>query len=392
MHDAAAPARLIRDDTEALVVATSFRDAFAAGAPARDRERDLPHEEIAALSQSGLWAITVPAEAGGAAVRHGTVAEVLALLAEADGSIAQIPQNHFSTIETLRHVASEAQRDAIHARVLAGARLGNAEAERGPPAILRATPQGFRLDGRKAYCTGSLFADLLSVTARDESGRLMLAIIERDAPGLEIRDDWSGMGQRTTASGTAILDGVAVAADRVMPLDRAYGQRSPVGAFAQLLHAAIDLGLARGALRAAGAFVRDRSRPFRDAGVVRAQDDPLLLERFGALQVQTHAAEAMLARAAASLDVARAAPSDDAYAAASIAVAEAKVLTTEAALAAGSGLFELAGTHATLSEYDLDRYWRDARTHTLHDPVRWKYHAIGAWFLNGTKPPVRSYL
>ena len=392
MHQAAAPARLIRDDAEALATAAAFRDAFAPGAAERDQTRRLPHAEVAALAQSGLWAITVPAADGGAEVRCGTVAEALALLAEADGSIAQIPQNHFSTIETLRHVASAAQRRAIHARVLAGARFGNAEAERGPPTTLRATPEGFRIDGRKAYSTGALFADLITVSARDESGRAMLAIVERGAAGLTLVDDWSGMGQRTTGSGTTILDGVVVPAERVMPLDRAFGERSPVGAFAQLLHAAIDLGLARGALRAAGDFVRNRSRPFRDAGVDRAQDDPLLLERFGRLQVAAHAAEAMLARAAATLDAARVAPGEAAYAAASIAVAEAKVLTTEAALAAASGLFELAGAHATLAEYGLDRFWRDARTHTLHDPARWKYHAIGDYFLTGTAPPLRSYL
>jgi len=392
MSEAAAPARQIRTDEEALAVAATFRDAFATGAAGRDRDRRLPYAEVAALSQSGLWAITVPAEDGGAEVRHGTAAEVLALLAEADGSIAQIPQNHFATVETLRLVASVEQRRALFARVLAGARFGNAEAERGQPAMLRATADGFRLDGEKAYSTGALFADLITVTARDEGGRLMLAIVEPGAPGLTLRDDWSGMGQRTTGSGTTLLDGVVVRPEWVMPLDRAFGERSPVGAFAQLLHAAIDLGLARGALRAAGAFVRERSRPFRDAGVARAQDDPLLLERFGALHVQAHAAEAMLARAALALDATRAVPGEAACAAASIAVAEAKVLTTEAALAAGSGLFELAGTHATLAAYNLDRFWRDARTHTLHDPVRWKYHTIGAFFLNGTPPPVRSYL
>jgi alkylation response protein AidB-like acyl-CoA dehydrogenase len=100
----------------------------------------------------------------------------------------------------------------------------------------------------------------------------------------------------------------------------------------------------------------------------------------------------MLHRAALALDAARAEPGDDTLAAASIAVAEAKALTTEAALAAASGLFELAGTSATLSALNLDRYWRDARTHTLHDPVRWKYHAIGNYALNGEKPPIRTYL
>lgn len=392
MHQAAAPARLIRSDEEALAVAAAFRDRIAPGAAERDRDRRLPHEEVAALSQSGFWAITVPAAHGGADVGHRTLAEATALLAEGDPSIAQIPQNHFSTLETLRHVAAPAQQRDLFARVLAGARFGNAEAERGPPATLRAEGDGFRLDGRKAYSTGALFADLITVTARDGSGRPMLAIVERDAPGLTVLDDWSGMGQRTTASGTTLLDGVRVRPERVMSLEGAFGRRSPVGALAQLLHAAIDLGIARGALRATADFVRDRGRPFRDAGVERAQDDPLLLSRFGQLQVQVHAAEAMLSRAAGALDDARTAPSETTLVAASVAVAEAKTLTTDIALAAGSALFELAGAHATLAGYGLDRFWRDARTHTVHDPVRWKYHVIGNFHLNGIAPPPRSYL
>ncbi|MNN81713.1 Dibenzothiophene desulfurization enzyme C [compost metagenome] len=70
-----------------------------------------------------------------------------------------------------------------------------------------------------------------------------------------------------------------------------------------------------------------------------------------------------------------------------MAVAEARVLTTEIALKAGSKLFELAGSGATLTEHNLDRFWRNARTHTLHDPVRWKYHAVGNYYLNDTLPP-----
>ncbi|MBN9509004.1 MAG: SfnB family sulfur acquisition oxidoreductase [Alphaproteobacteria bacterium] len=392
MDDRSTPARLIRTEAEALAVAAEFRASLAEGAAERDRHRRLPLAEVAALSQSGLWAITVPREHGGADVGYAALAEVVARLAEGDSSVAQIPQNHFSTLETLRHIAPAPVQREFFARVLAGARFGNAEAERGPPAMLRPAETGFRLDGRKAYCTGALFAHFVTVTARDAEGRAVVAIVERDAPGLTLLDDWSGMGQRTTASGTAILDALAVPAARVLPLWQASARRTTIGALAQLLHAAIDLGIARAALAETARFVHERSRPFADAGVPRAADDPLLVVRFGQVQTRVHAAEAMLARAAASLDAARNAADETACSAASIAVAEAKVLTTEAALAAADALFELAGTHATLACYNLDRYWRDARTHTLHDPIRWKHHAIGDWHLNGAAPPIRSYL
>jgi alkylation response protein AidB-like acyl-CoA dehydrogenase len=77
---------------------------------------------------------------------------------------------------------------------------------------------------------------------------------------------------------------------------------------------------------------------------------------------------------------------------AKIAVAEAKVLTTDVALLAASKLFELAGTRSTLGEYSLHRFWRDARTHTLHDPVRWKYHAVGQFYLNDIQPSLHSWI
>ena len=79
-------------------------------------------------------------------------------------------------------------------------------------------------------------------------------------------------------------------------------------------------------------------------------------------------------------------PDEDDVARASVEVGEAKVLTTEIALLAGEKLFELAGTQSTLAEHNLDRHWRNARTHTLHDPVRWKYHLVGNYYLNGVKP------
>lgn len=383
--------RRIVADAQALAAAVAVRDRIGAGAAARDRERRLPRRELDALTETGLLAITVPDSFGGADVSHGTLAEVIALLAEGDASIGQIPQNHFATLETLRHVATEDQQRELFSLVLDGVRFGNAEAERGEPTRLRDDGRSLRLDGTKAYSTGALFADLITVTARDETGQLVLAIVPRDAPGLTVMDDWDGMGQRTTASGTTILDGVRVTANRVLPLHRAFARRTPIGAFAQLLHAAIDLGIARAAVGETGRFVRERTRAFADAGVAHAAEDPLLLERYGRLQVRLRCAEALLARAAARLDAARAAANDAALIAASIAVAEAKTQTTEAALDASSTLFELAGAQATRGVYNLDRLWRDARTHTLHDPVRWKYHAIGDFCLNGTAPPARPY-
>jgi alkylation response protein AidB-like acyl-CoA dehydrogenase len=84
-------------------------------------------------------------------------------------------------------------------------------------------------------------------------------------------------------------------------------------------------------------------------------------------------------------------PTEDSVGAAAVAVAQAKILTTEIAILAANKLHELAGTRSTLGEFNLDRHWRNARTHTLHDPVRWKYFHVGNHALNAVNPPRHAW-
>ncbi|NEE43230.1 SfnB family sulfur acquisition oxidoreductase, partial [Streptomyces sp. SID8455] len=144
------------------------------------------------------------------------------------------------------------------------------------------------------------------------------------------------------------------------------------GAIAQLLHTAIDAGIAAGALAEAVDFVRTRSRPWFESGYASAAEDPLLIQRFGELAVRHRAADALLVAAARAVDTARAGLDDDSAAEASIAVAAAKAYAGSAALEIADALFEVSGTRAALDSLNLHRHWRDARTHTLHDPARWK--------------------
>ena len=232
----------------------------------------------------------------------------------------------------------------------------------------------------------------MPVHAIDDDGKHVLAFLARDAEGLDIVDDWSGMGQRTTGSGTVKLDRVRVAPDRVVPAYLAFARPSVHGAIAQIIHAGIDVGIAHRAIEETIAFVRDHARPWADSGLDKASEDPFTLREIADLKVKLHAAEAVMARAGRIIDAGLADENAETAAAASIAVAEAKVLTTEIALQAANKLFELSGTRSALAALNLDRHWRDARTHTLHDPVRWKAHAIGQYVVNGVKPPRHSWL
>ena len=392
-------AHVIADDTEALGVAATLAEEFRAGASARDAERRLPREELDKLSAAGLLAVTVPAEYGGADVTTLTLAEIFRLLASADGSLAQIPQSHFAYVNVIHRQGTEEQRKFFYAELLAGRRFGNAQSEAGTKHVqdirTRLAPQpdgSYVLTGVKHYSTGALFADWIPVLARAEDDNLHVAYVPREAAGLTVIDDWDGMGQRTTASGTVRLDGVEVPADRVFPHHLTFQGPQLHGAVAQLLHAAIDAGIAAGALTEAAAFVRGKSRPWFESGVDTAAEDPLLIQRFGELALQVRASEALLREAARAVDAARADLTDDTSAEASIAVAAAKVQAAQTAVEVASALFEVSGTRAAVNSLNLHRHWRDARTHTLHDPARWKIQHIGRYVLNGTRPPRHGLL
>jgi SfnB family sulfur acquisition oxidoreductase len=389
-------AAVITSDAQALQLAGELAAHFRTDSALRDRERRLPHAELDLFSQSGLWGISVPKAHGGAGVSNVTLVRVVQLIAEADGSLGQIPQNHFYALEVLRVTGSATQQARLYAEALAGQRFGNALAELGTRTAHDRTTRlsrdgdGFRINGRKFYATGALYAQRIPTSVVDDDGVQHLAFVPRHSDGLSVIDDWSGFGQRTTGSGSVVLDNVYVSATDVIPFQSAFERPTTVGPLAQILHAAIDTGIARAAFEDALTFVRTRSRPWIDSGVDKAADDPLTLHSFGRLSARLYAAEALLERAGESLDRAQADSNAETVAAASIAVAEARAISTEISLAASSTLFELAGSQSTLAEHGLDRHWRNARVHTLHDPVRWKFHAIGNYYLNDTKPPLRG--
>ena len=250
------PVRRISSDAEAIEVAHRLAADFAKGASDRDRERRLPWNEMEAYSDSGLLAMTVPQAYGGAEVSAKTLAEVIAIVSAADGSLGQIPQSHFYMVEALRLDAPEPMKKFFFDRVLAGDRLGNALSEIGGKhaadykTYVRRDGDGWRLDGRKFYCTGALFAHWVAcVAVTPDTRRRHICFLPRDStPGLTLVDDWSGFGQKTTGSGTTIFEDIFVPADRVFDHETAFDRRTRMGSFAQIIHAAIDIGIARGAL------------------------------------------------------------------------------------------------------------------------------------------------
>jgi SfnB family sulfur acquisition oxidoreductase len=392
------PAHIIRSADEAIAVAHDLAGRFAEEASERDRDRRLPVVELEAFSQSGLWGITVPKAYGGAEVSVVTLTEVIKILAAADPSLAQIPQNHLVITDAIRLTGSEEQKRHFFAEVLKGARFGNAFSEFHGKNVadfqtrFAADGDRYLVNGKKFYSTGALFAHYVVIGAVNELNQLHLVVVDRATPGVTVIDDWSGFGQRTTASGTVTIDDVRVTAIDLFPVYLGETTPSANNALSQIIQAAIDAGIARAAIADTIKYVRSYARPWIDSGLEHAWHDPYTISAIGDLKIQLHAAEAVLEWSAAKTDAAAADPTEANVAAAQIAVAEAKVLTTNIAILAANKLHELVGTRSTLAAHNLDRHWRNARTHTLHDPARWKYFAIGNYHLNGVNPPRHPWL
>ncbi|MCF6471517.1 acyl-CoA dehydrogenase [Nonomuraea sp. MG754425] len=365
---------------------------LAAGAGDRELARELPRAQIRALAAAGLLTFRIPVADGGAGAGVAEVFDFLVSLAAADSNIAQALRPGFGRVEHLL-TASPAERERWFPRFLAGDVFGNAGWEVGGASgevRTRIDADGV-VNGSKYYSTGALYADWISAAAVDDSGEKVFFTLPRDREGLELVDDFDGIGQRLTASGTTRLNGVKVhPGEFAKPPPRSAG-RSPVSAFMQLYLAAVQAGIARNALTDAVAFARERSRPIQHSDAARSVDDPYVRHAVGEISARAYAAEAAVLRAAAAIDRAWAGElAPDLLTEAAVEVAQAQYVAAESALRAAELLFDVGGGSAVARRHNLDRHWRNARTVTNHNPRAWKAAVVGAYRLTGAQPPVNG--
>jgi SfnB family sulfur acquisition oxidoreductase len=387
------PVRIIQTDEEAIEVAKAYAAEIKLSASDRDRNRKLPFEELKKFAELGLLGLVVPKAYGGPDVSTNTLIEVIKIISAADGSIGQIPQNHHFFVKVVELNGTEEQKSYFFNQVLQGAQFGNGLAERGNKAgemstrIVSVGSGKHRLTGKKYYCTGSLFSSWIPILAIDEQDKRVAVFVPRNAPGLTIIDDWSGIGQRTTASGSVILNDIEVLDNQIIPHWKTFEGPQYFHSFGQIMHAAIDIGIASAALEDAARFVREKTRPALQSRLSRAADEPYLIRRFGELGVGLLSSEALLEKAANSIDRARSDLNEHTAGHASLQVDAVKYLATDVVIEVTNALFEVSGTSSMDEQYNLDRHWRNGRIHTLHDPARWKLHHVGNWYLNDLFPP-----
>ena len=395
-------ARPAPDGASLVEAAGAIRHEIARTASERDRTGGAPADPLALILSHGLGAARVPRRYGGSEVSFRELASIILRLAAGDASVGQLVQPHFIFLERVRLMGSDAQRQRYLSAAARGTFFGNAISEVGGPpgqwaTTLTPTADGYRLDGRKFYGTGTSLAQYTFVGARTHDDRRVLAVVPTDRAGVRLENDWDGFGQRATASGSVILDRVVVAPDEIIDLTPWEKRRHHTGAGSQIIHCAIDAGIAAAALDEAVRLGRGRARATRDSGVDQVRDDTTVQDVVGDIASRAFAAEAsvlqaadLLDRAATALYAAGAVPALDVeplLVEASLAVAKAKIVSTQAALRTSERLFEVGGASNTARTRNLDRHWRNARTHTTHDPLAYKFRVVGDHLLNDRAPP-----
>ena len=379
-------------------LAEPFRPVFRRirdGAVLRERERILPYEAIGWLTQAGFGALRVPRESGGGGASLPELFALLAELAEADSNITQALRAHFGYAEDVLNATDDARRALWYRRFVEGELVGSAWTEIGSAGIEAFSTKvsrkggGLVLNGSKFYTTGSIFADWIDVGAVDEAGETVSAVVAARAPGVEILDDWDGFGQRLTGSGTATFKDATLSADHVVSGDLRFGYSA---AFVQVVHLATLTGIARAAAGDAARAVAARRRTFTHAAATRSSQDPQVLQVVGHVHAQAYAAGAVLQKTAEALARAfesrgRGPAEDEALVAAEIEVAQAQAVITALVLDSTAAVFDALGASATDRGAGLDRYWRNARTISSHNPRIYKDRVVGDYAVNGTRPP-----
>ncbi len=384
--------------TSWLELARSIGAEFAEDIAERTRTRQRPDAQLQRLKDSGLTGLVIPRALGGSGQPWSVVTRTIREIAAGDGSVGMLYGYHQLNVVNLRREPQPRRNQLL--QQIAEDRLWLAGVVNPRDDDILASPDGsgFRLDGRKGFCSGAAFADLLSVSARHAiSGARLMALIPGTRPGLHYADDWDHFGVERSDSGSFTLDAVRAEAGEVLANDLEDGDdfsaviRTPVNqsAFTQFY-----LGNALGALRAAQAYVHREGRAWLHAGVAKAHQDPLLVSQFGDLWIALQGAIALADRAALKVD--ELLEADESFTPvlrgeAAIEVASAKVLAARTALDVTSRVFEVMGARATHNRYAFDRFWRDTRTHSLHDPLAHKVLEVGEYALNGHYPPVRAY-
>jgi len=383
---------------EIRAAAERLTQNLAESALERDREGGTAKRERDQIRASGLLASSIPTSYGGQGASWLQIMQLVRLISSADSSLGHLFGFHHLLVATVRLFGEPVQWESAY-RESASGRLfwGNALNPLDPGTQLTRTDAGLVINGKKSFCSGALDSDRLIVSANDQvTNKLVVAAIPSDRAGIRYLRDWDNLGQRQTDSGSVELANVVIQPNELLttpgPLGSPFASLRPC--IAQLVLGNVYLGIAQGALEIAKPYTHTQRRAWPASGVASASEDPYVLARYGEFYLQVESARLLADAAGSLLDEAWDAKEDttpEARGRAALAIAATKVATTRASLDVSTRIFDVMGARSTTAKLRLDRFFRNARTHTLHDPVDYKLKELGEWELSGKLPTPSFY-
>ncbi|MGW6381494.1 acyl-CoA dehydrogenase family protein [Peribacillus butanolivorans] len=382
-----------------LEIAYSLAKEFAKTAIERDKRGGTAKFERDLLRESGLLSLMIPKSLGGKGEDWKTVLQLTRELAKVDGSIAHLFGYHFLCLTSVHLFGSPLQKEKVY-KETAKKNLfwGNAFNPRDENLLLKKENSQWILSGKKSFCSGAMDSARLLISAKSTGfDRPVIAVIPTNRKGIIIQDDWDSFGQRQTDSGTVIFNEVLLKKDEVLD----YYEQDLQGLFptlrthiAQTILVHVMLGVAEGAFEEAKNYTKNVTRPWLTSNVEDATSDPYTIRHYGELFVQLKASAALAQNAADALQYVWGKEwtlTEQERGECGITIATAKVSVAKTALEVTNRMFDVMGARATSARYQYDRFWRNIRTHTLHDPIEYKIRDIGNWALNSKVPEITPY-
>jgi len=367
-----------------------------------DQARRFPAESIHALRRAGFLALAVEKQYGGMGGGFGgdylLVYRAIEEIAKSCTSTAQIFAVQTATCSQIAAMGSQEQKARLLGSVVKDGDLWGSWASElglaamGAQTVARKADGGYLVNGDKFFSTNSAGASRFLLWCAEEGGDLihnmLILAVDAKASGVEIIDDWDGMGQRGTASGTTRFHNVFVPQNDVVGghANAFYEAPAALGPIFQLGFAAIYLGSAEGAFEETKKYVINHRSLMR--AVSRIAEDPIVQLHIGDMESRLSAARLLVYDAALRLKAVESDPSRRVDAA--LAVYKAKVFATDVALSTTHDVFGICGTSATLAGNKFEMFWRNVRTLTLHDPVDRRREAIGKSVLGIADPPIAA--
>ncbi|HEX5345297.1 MAG TPA: acyl-CoA dehydrogenase family protein [Duganella sp.] len=381
-----------------LQVAAELAQRLATTANARDQAGGHAAQEREWIRESGLLTLSIPTAYGGQGADWPTVYQVIRILARADSALAHIFGFHHLQLAGIQlYGTAQQQRRFLTQTVEQNLFWGNALNPLDKRTTASDADYGFQIDGVKSFSSGSVGSDWLTISAWHEATQgALIGVVPTRQHGVAVQADWDAFGQKQTDSGNVHFNQVSLPSTQVLqaPGVKPTAQATLRSQVAQLIMANLYLGIGEGAFEAARQYMAQEARPWFASGVAAANADPLVQHRFGQLWLKLRPAAVLADQAAQELERLfrlGAAVTAQQRGELAISVAEAKVLAHQAGVDVSNEIFELTGARSTSAKFGFDRYWRNVRVHTLHDPVDYKIRDLGRYALDGTLPEPTAY-